>query len=95
MTPPRMPRRGLPQDPTTAALVRAARSTARGSGLSRRSLLGTALLGGGAAALTGCAPPEPPAGGVQALTLPKDLSATEKVVRWANWTAYLLSLIHI
>jgi spermidine/putrescine transport system substrate-binding protein len=78
------PRRPV-ADPTTAGLVRAARASA----LSRRSLLGTAALGGLAAALTACAPPEPPAGGLAALELPTDLSETEKIVRWANWTAYL------
>ncbi|WP_240917866.1 spermidine/putrescine ABC transporter substrate-binding protein [Phycicoccus sp. HDW14] len=66
-------------------LVRAART----SQLSRRSLLGGATLGGAAAALSACAPPAPPAGGAAALKLPDDLSDTEKVVRWANWTAYL------
>ena len=49
----------------------------------------TAAMGGAAAALAACAPPPPPSGGVAALKLPTDLSATEKVVRWANWTAYL------
>ncbi|HEX2704679.1 MAG TPA: spermidine/putrescine ABC transporter substrate-binding protein, partial [Candidatus Lustribacter sp.] len=33
--------------------------------------------------------PLPPAGGKAALKLPTDVSATDKVVRWANWTAYL------
>jgi len=46
-------------------------------------------MGAGAAALTACAPPKPPAGGVAAVKLPTDVSATEKVVNWANWTAYL------
>ncbi|NUR79043.1 MAG: spermidine/putrescine ABC transporter substrate-binding protein, partial [Dermatophilaceae bacterium] len=38
-----------------------------------------------------CAPPAPPssAGGAPALQLPKDVSDTEKVVKFANWTAYL------
>ncbi|QKE84276.1 spermidine/putrescine ABC transporter substrate-binding protein [Arthrobacter sp. NEB 688] len=78
-------RRRPPADPAVRGLVRAARSTQ----LSRRSLLGTAALGGAAATLAGCAPPAPPAGGAAALTLPEDLSSREKVVRWANWTAYL------
>ncbi len=78
-------RRRPPADPTTRALVRAARSSA----LSRRSLLGTAAVGGAAAALSACAPPPPPAGGAAAVTLPEDLSDTDKIVRWANWTAYL------
>jgi spermidine/putrescine transport system substrate-binding protein len=78
-------RRRPPADPAVRGLVRAART----SQLSRRSLLGGATLGGAAAALSACAPPAPPAGGAAALKLPDDLSNTEKVVRWANWTAYL------
>lgn len=55
----------------------------------RRQVLTAA--GGSAlvAALAACAPPLPPAGGTAALELPEDVSATEKVVNWANWTAYL------
>ena len=78
-------RRRPPADPMARELIRAARS----SNLTRRSLLGTATLGGAAAALGACAPPPPPSGGVAALKLPTDLSDTQKVVRWANWTAYL------
>jgi len=78
-------RRRPPADPMTRGLIRQARS----SDLTRRSLLGTAALGGAAAALTACAPPAPPAGGATALKLPTDVSATDKIVRWANWTAYL------
>lgn len=77
-------RRRPPADPAVRDLVRAARSAQ----LSRRSLLGTAALGG-AASLAACAPPAPPAGGAAAVQLPDDVSATDKVVRWANWTAYL------
>lgn len=80
----RFPRPGRrPQDPAVAELVRAAQSS-----MSRRALLGAGLATTGLAAV-GCAPPEPPSGGVAALELPKDLSDTEKLVRWANWTAYL------
>ncbi|HYN68322.1 MAG TPA: spermidine/putrescine ABC transporter substrate-binding protein [Ornithinibacter sp.] len=78
-------RRRPPADPLTRGLVRAARS----SDLTRRSLLGTTALGGAAAALAACAPPPPPSGGAAALVLPTDVSDTEKIVRWANWTAYL------
>ena len=74
-----------PRDPAVRALVRAAQESA----LSRRRLLGTGLLGASAAALTACAPPAPPAGGVAALKLPTDVSETEKICRWSNWTAYL------
>ena len=75
-----------PADPLTRQLVRAA---SQGM-FSRRALLGTGLAGSAAAALAACAPPTPPAaGGTKALELPEDLSDTDKVVRWANWTAYL------
>lgn len=49
------------------------------------------MMGVGAAgtALAACKPPEPPAGGASTLTLPTDVSDTERIVRWANWTAYL------
>lgn len=79
-----MIRRRPPADPTIAALVRVAGA----SGLSRRHLLAAAGAGSALAALTACAPPSPPAGAA-ALTLPVDVSDTDKVVRWANWTAYL------
>ncbi|MEO7060532.1 MAG: spermidine/putrescine ABC transporter substrate-binding protein, partial [Lapillicoccus sp.] len=62
-------------------------------GMSRRQLLGTmGAVGGvaGAGLLTGCAPPLPPASsGAAAPQLPTDLSATDRTVHWANWTAYL------
>lgn len=58
--------------------------------MSRRRLLGLAGLGGAAAALAACAPPKPPAGGAaSSVSLPPDLSDSQKVVKWANWTAYL------
>lgn len=64
------------------ALVRA--------GLSRRQLLGAVGGVGATALLAGCAPPPPPASsGSAAPVLPSDLSATQKTVGWANWTAYL------
>ncbi len=78
-------RRRPPADPAVRGLIRAARA----SQLSRRSLLGTATIGGAAAALAACAPPTPPAGGAAALKLPNDVSDTDKIVRWSNWTAYL------
>lgn len=89
-----MDRSRRPADPRTAALVRAARASARGrsdaGSLSRRSLLGAGALGLGAGALGACAPPEPPDGGGAAqVDLPRDRSAEERIVRWANWTAYL------
>lgn len=51
-----------------------------GAGLAGLSLI---------AAASGCAPPEPPVGAAAALKLPTDVSAKDKRVRWANWTAYL------
>ena len=81
-----MPRRPLPADPMVRELIQAARRTA----LSRRSLLTGGLGLSAAGALAACAPPPlPPAKGAQAVELPKDVSATDRVVRWANWTAYL------
>ncbi|WP_210650178.1 PotD/PotF family extracellular solute-binding protein [Nocardioides sp. SYSU D00065] len=83
MTPiPRRARRPMSQP---AAAVAAAAS----GGLSRRALLGTGVAAGAGLALTGCAPPPPPSGGAAALELPEDVSSTEKILKWANWTAYL------
>ncbi|WP_345507112.1 spermidine/putrescine ABC transporter substrate-binding protein [Terrabacter aeriphilus] len=62
---------------------------AASSGFSRRALLGGGAAGLAALGLSGCAPPLPPAAGKSAVKLPTDVSDTEKVVRWANWTAYL------
>ncbi|MGO4597958.1 polyamine ABC transporter substrate-binding protein [Terrabacter sp. 2RAF25] len=77
-----------PSDPGIRALANMVTS----SGLSRRGLLGGGVAGLAALGLSACAPPPPPSGGSGAaptLTLPKDLSDTEKVVKFANWTAYL------
>jgi spermidine/putrescine transport system substrate-binding protein len=84
MTPiPRRSRRHL--SAPAAALTQAA-----SGGLSRRALLGTGLAAGAGVALTGCAPPPPPSGGgLTSLELPTDVSDTEKILKWANWTAYL------
>ena len=61
---------------------------------SRRRLLASAgaaaAVAATAAAASGCAPPPPPAGGRgQARSCRRTVSATEKVVNWANWTAYI------
>lgn len=76
--------RRLPQDPV-------ARMLARSMMPSRRQFLGG--VGGTAAlaALAACAPPKPPsnAGGAAVQKLPQDVSATDKICNWANWTAYL------
>jgi spermidine/putrescine transport system substrate-binding protein len=83
MTP--IPRRSRRQpSPPVAALTQA-----MSGGMSRRALLGTGLAAGSVAALSACAPPEPPSGGLATLDLPKDVSATDKTLKWANWTAYL------
>ena len=83
MTPiPRRSRR--PLSPPAAALTQA-----MSGGLSRRSLLGTGVAAGAGLALTGCAPPKPPSGGAASLKLPKDVSASDKTLKWANWTAYI------
>ena len=79
-----MIRRRPPADPAVAGLVKAASRSA----FSRGHLLGGVGLGLGATALSACAPPAPPATAA-ALNLPTDVSDTDKVVRWANWTAYL------
>jgi spermidine/putrescine transport system substrate-binding protein len=80
----------LPADPVARDLIRAARASASSRGVTRRSLIGATLLGGAATALGACAPPKPPASsGAAQLKLPTDVSDTDKVVRWANWTAYL------
>lgn len=73
-----------PADPGVRALVGLAQSA-----LTRRRLF---ALGGSAAAiaaLSACAPPPPPTGGTASIVLPTDLSETEKVLKWSNWTAYL------
>lgn len=82
MTPiPRRSRRHLSEP--AQAITRAA-----SGGMSRRALLGTGLAAG---ALSACAPPKPPSGGggLTSLDLPEDVSDTEKILKWANWTAYL------
>ena len=74
-----------PAEPAVRELIRLASSTAT----TRRALLTGALGVGAAGALAACAPPPPPAGGAAKVELPTDRSATEKVVRWSNWDAYM------
>jgi len=83
MTPiPRRARR--PLTPQAAAVTQAMTG-----GMSRRGLLGAGLATGTGLALSACAPPEPPSGGLASLDLPEDVSDTDKTLKWANWTAYL------
>lgn len=72
-------KRGLPQDPMLADLVKMARNHQ----MTRRTAL--AGIGGTAAALTlaSCAPAE------SGLTPATDVSDSEKVLTWHNWPAYM------
>ncbi|WP_210439915.1 ABC transporter substrate-binding protein [Nocardioides xinjiangensis] len=79
--PGRAPR---PLSPGAAAVL-----AGMGPRLSRRALLGAGAAATSALAFAGCAPPEPPSGGAPELKLPEDVSDSEKIVKWANWTAYL------
>lgn len=73
-----------PEDPAVAALV----AQARRASASRRGFLGAGLGTAGVLAASACAPPPlPPSAGLP--ELPADRSGTDKVVKWANWTAYL------
>jgi spermidine/putrescine transport system substrate-binding protein len=56
---------------------------------SRRGFLGGAGGGAALAALAACAPPAPPAAGAATVKLPTDISATDRSLKVANWTAYL------
>ena len=81
-----MTRRQPPTDPVVRELVRMSRQ----AGLSRRALLGISGASALAAVTAACSPPQPPAAaGVSKPALPQDLSDTQKIVNWANWTAYL------
>ena len=79
MTP--IPRRSRRHLSAPAAALTAAAS----GGLSRRALLGTGVAAGAGLALTGCAPPSPPSGGVASLKLPEDLSERDAIIE--GWLA--------
>ena len=83
MTPiPRRSRRHL--SPEAAAIVAAS------GGMSRRALLGSGAAVGAGLALSACAPPPPPSGGAgEPSTCRRTSPTTEKILKWANWTAYL------
>ncbi|WP_421733264.1 ABC transporter substrate-binding protein [Cellulomonas sp.] len=79
-------RRPAPADPRVRALVAQASHRGRQANLSRRSFLVAALgTAGAAAVLAACGTGSPSAAGSSA----EDLSDTDKIVRWANWTQYL------
>lgn len=75
-----MTERQLPEDPRVRALIQHAMN----SKITRRTLLAGAGAGAVAVGLAACAP----AGG-GTLTPAEDVSATDKVVRWANWPLYI------
>lgn len=79
-------RRPAPADPRVRALVAQAANRGRSATVSRRSFLVAALgTAGAAAVLAACGTGSPSATASSA----KDLSDTDKLVRWANWTQYL------
>jgi spermidine/putrescine transport system substrate-binding protein len=83
-------RRRPPLSPEIAALVRAQLSTGRGQSMTRRSLFGGAGALGLTAALAACGTGGTSSGSKAVGPSPaKDLSKTDKVVNWANWTLYL------
>jgi len=75
-------RRPAPADPRVRALV----AQAQQAHLSRRSFLLGALGTAGAGALLAACGTGSPSGTTQTA---KDVSGSDKVVRWANWTQYL------
>ncbi len=80
------PRRPAPTDPRVRALVAQAAHRGGSATLSRRSFLVAALgTAGAAAVLAACGTGSPSAASSGA----KDLSDSDKIVRWANWTQYL------
>jgi spermidine/putrescine transport system substrate-binding protein len=88
-----MPRRrpSRPLSPEATAVVRAMARSA-GAGPSRRSVLGGAGALGIGALLAACGSDSGGLTSTSAQGAPapaKDLSASEKVVNWANWTLYL------
>ena len=73
--------RSLPEDPLIRRLVEQARS----AHVSRRSVLQGAGIGAAALGLAACSTP----GATNKPSAAKDISATDKIVRWDNWALYL------
>lgn len=73
-----------PADPVVRQLVTLAKA-----GLSRRRFMALGGLGAAGLGLSACAPPSPPTGAAASVTYPKDVSATDKTLKFASWTAYL------
>lgn len=78
-----MQHRPLPDDPIIRQLI----TQARASQLSRRTVLAGMGATATAVSLAACTPSGTSTG--TGLTPAKDISATEKVVTWANWPAYM------
>ncbi len=74
--------KSLPQDPRIRWLVQQARATQ----LSRRTMLQGAGISAASLALAACTT-QPPA--AKKIPAAKDISATDKTVRWDNWALYL------
>ncbi len=74
----------LPQDPMMAELVKMSRRQQ----LTRRTALAGAAGIGTALGLAACAPDSEPAA-TEAPVAPQDLSDTEKILVWDNWTEYM------
>jgi len=74
----------LPQDPMMAELVKMSRRKQ----LSRRTALAGAAGLGTALGLAACAPASEPTA-TEAPVAPQDLSDTEKILVWDNWTEYM------
>jgi spermidine/putrescine transport system substrate-binding protein len=80
------PRRRRPLSPEAAAIVRLQQASGR---LSRRSLFGGAGAIGLGALLAACGTGSAGTASSSKPKAAKDISATDKVVNWANWTLYL------
>jgi len=85
-------RRPLPPDPRVRALIAQAARPRSSSGLSRRQFLAAALGTVGTSALLAACGTGGIGGSASASatrTAATDVSATDKIVRWASWTLYL------